>query len=509
PQHRTPRRLWGGVRPFKLQTRASMLMVATGGCGESGASKRGRPWSSEGAETPQGKRRWGGRSRKSCGKSASSRHFTSSAHHAPVLRALFIVSLLLAPPGPSWLLFPSPAETLPRYSLTATADYPHPYFLSDSPQYGMVQEFVANMPGGFAENMNWSRPWKDCRDWQWRETDGLICDADSYVTAIFITDLYDPLPTVLYKLTTLEHLSLMWSPNTDPSLSPAISDLTRLTSLSLTRAQLGTTVPSAILTMTGLNTLGLRDVGLTGAIAPEISKLTRLSDLDLSYNLLAGPLPTVLCIPTLTNLALSVNLFTSIPAAVSVMKSLKSLRLDRNRLTGSIPPQISVMKDLYNLELQDNALTGPIPAQLSGLRSLNYLLFQSNQLSGALPTFPPLVRIINLMSNQLDGSVPKSFSSQKYLQELNLDDNNLKGAVPTGFGASIGRISLKNNQLTGEIPPSFFQINQAQKLAGNSVQAAQLITIEALGDLTYLDLSSNSLDGNIPDQISTLTKLWT
>ncbi|CAI5952515.1 unnamed protein product, partial [Closterium sp. NIES-64] len=73
--------------------------------------------------------------------------------------------------------------------------------------------------------------------------------------------------------------SLMWSPNTDPNLSPAISDLTRLTSLSLTRAQLGTTVPSAILTLTGLNTLSLRDVGLTGAIAPEISKLTRLNDL--------------------------------------------------------------------------------------------------------------------------------------------------------------------------------------------------------------------------------------
>ncbi|CAI5465029.1 unnamed protein product [Closterium sp. Yama58-4] len=440
---------------------------------------------------------------------ALSRHFTSSAHHALLLRALFILSLLLAPPGPSWLFPPSPAETLPRYSLTATADFPLPYFLSNSPQWGMVQEFVANMPSGFNENTNWSIPWKDCRDWEWRETDGLICDSSSLVTAIFISNLYDPIPTVLWKLTTLERLSLIWGPNTDPLLSPAISDLTRLTSLSLMRAQLGTTVPSGILTLTGLNTLSLRDVGLTGAIAPEISKLTRLNDLDLSYNSLAGPLPTVLCIPTLTSLALTVNLFTSIPAAVSVMKSLKSLRLDRNRLSGSIPPQISVMKDLYNLELQDNALTGPIPAQLSAFRSLNYLRLQLNKLTGSIPTFPPLMKTINLMSNQLDGSVPKSIASQKYLQQLNLDNNRLTGSVPVGFSASIERISLRNNRLSGKIPPSFFKESQAaQKVAGNNVQAAQVITIQALGDLTYLDLSSNSLEGNIPDQISELTKLW-
>lgn len=81
----------------------------------------------------------------------------------------------------------------------------------------------------------------------------------------------------------------------------------------------------------------LSEVKLRGSIPPEIGTLTKLSYIDLSYNLLAGELPS-----SLANLSL-----------------LQHLSLFSNNIPGSIPSEIGFLKNLITLDLSYNRISVP------------------------------------------------------------------------------------------------------------------------------------------------------
>ena len=77
----------------------------------------------------------------------------------------------------------------------------------------------------------------------------------------------------------------------------------------------------------------------------------------------------------------------SIPAGVSAMTLLSSLRLADNSLTGTISSTLGGLVNLAALDLSNNGFMGTIPSSVSVLTQLTFLGFANNGLGGAFPTF--------------------------------------------------------------------------------------------------------------------------
>uniref|UniRef100_A0A7N0TSI9 Protein kinase domain-containing protein n=1 Tax=Kalanchoe fedtschenkoi TaxID=63787 RepID=A0A7N0TSI9_KALFE len=116
-----------------------------------------------------------------------------------------------------------------------------------------------------------------------------------------------------------------------------------------------------------LISLSLPSISLSGKLPESLKYCRSLQTLDLSGNSLSGSIPPQICswLPYLVTLDLSNNrLSGSIPAQIGDCKFLNTLLLSRNRLTGPIPPELGQLDRLKRLSLAANRLAGPIPAKL-------------------------------------------------------------------------------------------------------------------------------------------------
>ncbi|KAK8497462.1 hypothetical protein V6N11_076290 [Hibiscus sabdariffa] len=111
--------------------------------------------------------------------------------------------------------------------------------------------------------------------------------------------------------------------------------------------------------------LGLRDMKLSGQLPQSLQYCRSLQSLDLSANKLSGSIPPQIC---------------------SWLPYLVTLDLSNNDLSGSIPPELSNCAYLNNLILSNNRLSGSIPYQLSGLDRLKKFSVAKNDVSGAIPS---------------------------------------------------------------------------------------------------------------------------
>ncbi|KAF3337935.1 putative inactive receptor kinase [Carex littledalei] len=111
----------------------------------------------------------------------------------------------------------------------------------------------------------------------------------------------------------------------------------------------------------------------------------------------------------------SMSLTGSIPSSLQYCRSVTSLDLSGNSLSGKIPPALcDWLPFLVSLDLSSNNLTGPIPSELANCRFLNSLKLASNILSGPIPaSLSRLDRLktLDFSNNQLTGSIPAQFSS--------------------------------------------------------------------------------------------------
>ncbi|CAA7034717.1 unnamed protein product [Microthlaspi erraticum] len=115
----------------------------------------------------------------------------------------------------------------------------------------------------------------------------------------------------------------------------------------------------------------------------------------------------------------------TLSSGIGILKSLKTLTLKGNGITGGIPESIGNLSSLTSLDLEDNQLTGQIPSTLGNLKNLQYLTLTRNNLNGTVPdsltSLPKLVNIL-LDSNHLSGEIPhRLFKISKY----NFTANNL------------------------------------------------------------------------------------
>ncbi|CAI8585938.1 unnamed protein product [Vicia faba] len=265
-----------------------------------------------------------------------------------------------------------------------------------------------------------------------------------------------------------------------------------------------------------LNVTGLRG----GELASSIRELSELRVLSIPENIFFGEIPVSL-------MNLSGNAFSgSIPDGFIFSKNMKIVDLSDNQFSGSIPVNDSVGCDsLRHLKLSHNFLTGEIPPQFGKCRNLRTLLVDGNILEGKMPLEIGLaveLRVLDVSQNSLTGRIPKLLGNCLKLSVLVLTDLfDDRGGSDAGslledkfrgeFNAFVGDIphavlslsSLKilsapRANLGGRLPVEWTDSSCSLRilnLAENDVTGVVPASLGMCRNLTFLDLSSNNLEG--------------
>jgi Leucine-rich repeat (LRR) protein len=332
-----------------------------------------------------------------------------------------------------------------------------------------------------------------------------------------VNKLAGTLPAELGNLHSVLNMSLR-SNEFIGTIPETLSELTSLIVLDLQSNFLNGTIPQSFSNLIGLEIIDFNRNFLHGPLPQDIGSLKSLTSLRLASNDLSGPLPPSFYeLTALKTIYLSDNNFTStISSSISNLYNLEAINFAVNAFTGTIPPSIGSLKKISALALGFTGIHGPIPTTMdSGMKALQALDLAGNLLSKAIPwqlsTIPKL-NLLFLESNDLTGTFPANFTLlANNLVELILDRNFIQGSLPPEFfyfptGESciltenlfdgslpvfyetehFRMLTLDQNYFTGSIPDSFYMQTR---------------------NLSYLDLSYNSLSSSLSQSFNNLTYL--
>ncbi|XP_060186751.1 probable inactive receptor kinase At5g10020 [Lycium barbarum] len=255
---------------------------------------------------------------------------------------------------------------------------------------------------------------------------------------------------------------------------------------------------------------------LYGSIPEELLQgKVQLVELDLSGNGFSGSIPKVNS-TTLKVLNISSNhLIGSLPSSIG---NCSVVDLSRNMLIDNISVIESWEANLEIIDLSSNRLTGNIPNMTSQFQQLTSLNFGNNSLDGTLPsalaTSPRLVKL-DLSTNKLGGPIPSTFFTSTTLMNLNISGNQLSGSIPLeGSHASellvqpsypaLESLDLSENTLTGNLSSAIGNLGRLQvlNLAKNQLSGVLPTELVKLSSLEFLDISNNNFSGRIPENLS-------
>ncbi|KAH6788672.1 hypothetical protein C2S51_003678 [Perilla frutescens var. frutescens] len=205
--------------------------------------------------------------------------------------------------------------------------------------------------------------------------------------------------------------------------------------------------------------LNLSHNQISGSI-PDLSSY-HIDIIDVSCNNISGPIP--LFQPDTFIFQLSQNSFTgSVTSICSIPHgSLAILDLSNNQLEGELPDCWEKMANLKDLNLANNRFLAEIPHSLGSLHSLVALHLRDNNLSGELPftlkNCGNLI-LIDFGGNELTGFIPAWIGTNyAYVINLSLSGNRFYGSIPPEI-CNLTRIQVldvSRNSLSGEIPQCF------------------------------------------------------
>ncbi|KAK4567081.1 hypothetical protein RGQ29_003071 [Quercus rubra] len=341
------------------------------------------------------------------------------------------------------------------------------------------------------------------------------------------------------------------------TLPDSIGNLKRLSKIDLSGCKFSGSIPNFMVNLTQLVHLDLLLNSFTGSIPNSMANLTQLVHLDLSSNSFTGSiLNSIANLVQLEDLHLSSNSFTgSMPNSMTNLTRLVLLRISSNSFNESIPNFMANLTQLLGyLDLSSNYLEGPIPTSIGKLQYLRNVYLSSNNFNGSfqlnvfqqceilteldlsdnsllieyngtnfslypmeslrlaslkLKTFPSFLRnqslnTLDLSSNQIHGEIP-NWIWELGLFHLNLSYNYLEG--PLLNISSLGVLDVRSNQFQGQLPipsPSCLYLD----LSWNNFSSAIPAGIgNSLSDTKFLSLSSNKLNGHIPEAICNATSL--
>ncbi|KAK9920382.1 hypothetical protein M0R45_028937 [Rubus argutus] len=258
-----------------------------------------------------------------------------------------------------------------------------------------------------------------------------------------------------------------------------------------------------------LDTLDLSSNNLEGPVPRSIFNLRRLKILTLSSNNFSGsfPLNSVLQLRNLSSLDLSYNsllLSYNTNSSQSSFPQITTLKLASGKLT-TFPDFLRSQSKLRILDLSQNQIHGEIPNWIWKLRSLNQLNLSFNSLvtlEGPLSNLTSNLSVLDLHSNQLQGQIPNFPSFATY---LDYSRNNFSSSIPTNIGDFLVVtvfLSLSSNKIDGGIPESICNASYLQvlDLSNNSLGGSIPQCLTAIsGSLVVLNLRRNGLSGFIPE----------
>ncbi len=269
---------------------------------------------------------------------------------------------------------------------------------------------------------------------------------------------------------------------------------------------------------------------LSGQLPAKLDRLSELRVLALGGNRLSGTIPGWLGgLPNLSVLDLADNRFDGkIPSELGGLSKLTNLDLGSNELSEGIPAELSNLSGLTDLDLGDNQLSGGIPAELGGMATLRVLDLGDNWLSGEIPgELSDLYRltVLHLGGNQLNGAIPAALGRLSNLRGVYFVGNRLSGCIPAGLRdvesndlANLG-LSFGRAQADGESPDRnalvvVYNITGGPNWANNTNWLSDApmcewhgVATDSSGRVTDLDLGANRLNGRIPAELSSLSRL--
>ncbi|XP_026400480.1 receptor-like protein 37 [Papaver somniferum] len=252
----------------------------------------------------------------------------------------------------------------------------------------------------------------------------------------------------------------------------------------------------------------------TGEIPFEVGeRLSKARYASLSSNQLSGPIPHSFCSNKALEMEISIRtldlsnntLSGSIPSSLGNCSSLSFLHLGINNLTGYVPNELE-QTNIMHLLLHHNLLKGTFPNFIQKLERLTYLTLGDNKFEGNIPTFIGSfqdLQILSLRGNSFNGSIPKGISNLDQLQILDLSFNNISGSLEGKLG-NLTKLTSRPND-TNALFSGGWSVTDLQLLIG--IKGVSRYIQRLHGYSSGIDLSSNILEGNIPEQIGLLQGL--
>ncbi|KAM5552260.1 hypothetical protein ABKV19_026896 [Rosa sericea] len=298
--------------------------------------------------------------------------------------------------------------------------------------------------------------------------------------------------------------------------------------------RVGPGFPVWLQSQTELVSVSLENAGLSGVIPEEwLSKISsQIRRLDLSSNQISGKLPFRFnSFPNLESIVLSHNQFDgTIPSSICSIQSLQILALNNNQLSGEFPKEWSLWSSISTVDVSNNNMSGNIPSSMGIPSSLGILKTDNNHFSGEIPSALQNCSIslerLYLGGNKFTGSIPSWIGSKvSTFTVLQLQSNSLSGHIPHHLCSlpSLQILDLSHNRFSGTIPNC---LNKLTSLIYGSYGGwfyygdFEVTTVTVKGRaseyleknawlLTIIDFSHNDLEGEIPEEISSLVRLAT
>ncbi|CAN4115303.1 unnamed protein product [Withania somnifera] len=359
---------------------------------------------------------------------------------------------------------------------------------------------------------------------------------------------YGPIPARINELWALNYLNLS-NNNFTGGYPSGISNLQQLRVVDLHNNRLWGDIEELFLELKFIEHLDLSNNSFFGSFPmnpDNVSFGSTIQVMNLSHNNLAGAFFPGKLLQTFGNLrVLDVGnnaLMGELPS-FGFSPNLRVLRLGNNQLYGLIPEVLLQGEGpLEELDLSGNGFSGSIPKVNS--THLSILNVSSNQLLGSLPSsigncavvdlsrnmlhdnisiiesWEANLEIIDLSSNRLTGNIPNMTSQFQQLTSLNFGNNSLEGTLPSALGTSpsLVKLDLSINKLGGPIPSTYFTSTRLVNLniSGNHLSgpipldgshASELLVQPPYPALESLDLSENTLTGNLSSAIGNLGRL--
>jgi|GEM_PF-1098745 len=331
-----------------------------------------------------------------------------------------------------------------------------------------------------------------------------IGSIDSLRNANFSSNLLTSLPTEIGNLAFLNNLDLSYNQLT--TLPDAMGSLSQLEYLYIPQNYL-TSIPTTFVDLDHLKEFRLWNNQITGSLSPFFG-LDSLMILDLYSNQLTGTLDGISASPSLTEVYLGNNrLSGGIPSEISGLTNLTTFRVHDNQLDGTLAAELFELPNIGEIQLQNNMLTGTFPTT-TGSNSIYQIELSNNRMTGlsaSLGNFPN-VGYIGLSNNQLEGSLPAEIAGDTSLNYLFVQNNYLTGTIPSEYQTLryLQSIDLSGNSLDQSLPDDLFTGMESLNnftISNNSIPGAIPSSIVNAFNLQYLWIDNNQFE-DLPDMSS-------